>query len=227
MALQMSSAALQIGSVAPDFEADTTEGRIRFHDWIGDKWAVLFSHPKDFTPVCTTELGYMAKLKPEFDKRNTKVIGLSVDRVGDHVKWSADIKETQGQAPNYPMIGDPDLNVSKLYGMLPADLEGSCEGRTPADNQTVRNVYVIGPDKKVKLMIAYPMTTGRNFDEVLRVIDSLQLTAKHKVSTPVNWKQGQDVIIAGSVSDEEAKKTYPQGWKAPKPYLRIVPQPKG
>ena len=227
MALQMSSAALQIGSVAPDFEADTTEGRIRFHDWIGDKWAVLFSHPKDFTPVCTTELGYMAKLKPEFDKRNTKVIGLSVDRVSDHVKWSADIKETQGQAPNYPMIGDPDLNVSKLYGMLPADLEGSCEGRTPADNQTVRNVYVIGPDKKVKLMIAYPMTTGRNFDEVLRVIDSLQLTAKHKVSTPVNWKQGQDVIIAGSVSDEEAKKTYPQGWKAPKPYLRIVPQPKG
>ena len=227
MALQMSSAALQIGSVAPDFEADTTEGRIRFHDWIGDKWAVLFSHPKDFTPVCTTELGYMAKLKPEFDKRNTKVIGLSVDRVGDHVKWSADIKETQGQAPNFPMIGDPDLNVSKLYGMLPADLEGSCEGRTPADNQTVRNVYVIGPDKKVKLMIAYPMTTGRNFDEVLRVIDSLQLTAKHKVSTPVNWKQGQDVIIAGSVSDEEAKKTYPQGWKAPKPYLRIVPQPKG
>ena len=226
MALQMSSATLQIGSTAPDFEADTTEGRIRFHNWIGDSWAVLFSHPKDFTPVCTTELGYMAKLKPEFDKRNTKVIGLSVDRVGDHVKWSADIKETQGQAPNYPMIGDPDLNVSKLYGMLPADLEGSCEGRTPADNQTVRNVYVIGPDKKVKLMIAYPMTTGRNFDEVLRVIDSLQLTAKHKVSTPVNWKQGQDVIIAGSVSDEEAKKTYPQGWKAPKPYLRIVPQPK-
>ena len=227
MALQMSSTALQIGSTAPDFEADSTEGRIRFHDWIGSSWAVLFSHPKDFTPVCTTELGYMAKLKPEFDKRNTKVIGLSVDRVSDHVKWSSDIKETQGQAPNYPMIGDPDLNVSKLYGMLPADLEGSCEGRTPADNQTVRNVYVIGPDKKVKLMIAYPMTTGRNFDEVLRVIDSLQLTAKHKVSTPVNWKQGQDVIIAGSVSDEEAKKTYPQGWKAPKPYLRIVPQPKG
>ena len=205
MALQMSSAALQIGSVAPDFEADTTEGRIRFHDWIG----------------------YMAKLKPEFEKRNVKIIGLSVDPVDAHSKWSADIKETQGQAPNYPMIGDPDLNVSKLYGMLPADLEGSCEGRTPADNQTVRNVYVIGPDKKVKLMIAYPMTTGRNFDEVLRVIDSLQLTAKHKVSTPVNWKQGQDVIIAGSVSDEEAKKTYPQGWKAPKPYLRIVPQPKG
>ena len=226
MALQMSSAALQIGSVAPDFEADTTEGRIRFHQWIGDSWAVLFSHPKDFTPVCTTELGYMAKLKPEFDKRNTKVIGLSVDSVRDHLKWSADIRETQGQAPNYPMIGDENLNVSKLYGMLPADLEGSCEGRTPADNQTVRNVYVIGPDKKIKLMITYPMTTGRNFDEVLRVIDSLQLTAKHKVLTPVNWKQGQDVIIAGSVSDEEAKKTYPQGWNAPKPYLRIVPQPK-
>ncbi len=227
MALQTGSTALTIGSTAPDFEADTTEGRIRFHDWIGTSWAVLFSHPKDFTPVCTTELGYMAKLKPEFDKRNTKIIGLSVDRVGDHQKWAADIKETQGQAPNYPMIGDPDLNVSKLYGMLPADLEGSCEGRTPADNQTVRNVYVIGPDKKIKLMISYPMTTGRNFDEVIRVLDSLQLTAKHKVSTPVNWKQGQDVIIAGSVSDEEAKKTYPQGWKAPKPYLRIVPQPKG
>ena len=227
MSVQVGGMALQIGSVAPDFEADTTEGRIRFHNWIGDSWAVLFSHPKDFTPVCTTELGYMAKLKPEFDRRNTKVIGLSVDPVRDHVKWSADIKETQGYAPNYPMIGDPDLNVSKLYGMLPADLEGSCEGRTPADNQTVRNVYVIGPDKKIKLMITYPMTTGRNFDEVLRVIDSLQLTAKHKVSTPVNWKQGDDVIIAGSVSDEEAKKTYPQGWKAPKPYLRIVPQPKG
>jgi len=222
----MSSPALTIGSTAPDFEADTTEGRIKFHDWIGTSWAVLFSHPKDFTPVCTTELGYMAKLKPEFDKRGAKIIGLSVDRVSDHVKWAADIKETQGQAPNYPMIGDPDLNVSKLYGMLPADLAGSCEGRTPADNQTVRNVYVIGPDKKIKLMISYPMTTGRNFDEVLRVLDSLQLTAKHKVSTPVNWKQGQDVIIAGSVSDEEAKKTYPQGWKAPKPYLRIVPQPK-
>jgi len=227
MATQVGFATIQIGSVAPDFEADTTEGRIRFHNWIGDSWAVLFSHPKDFTPVCTTELGYMARLKPEFDKRNTKVIGLSVDALKDHVRWSADIKETQGTAPNFPMIGDPDLNVSKLYGMLPADLEGSCEGRTPADNQTVRNVYVIGPDKKIKLMIAYPMTTGRNFDEVLRVIDSLQLTAKHKVSTPVNWKQGEDVIIAGSVSDEEAKKTYPQGWKAPKPYLRIVPQPKG
>ena len=226
MALQVGSLPLQINSVAPDFEAETTEGRIRFHDWIGDSWAVLFSHPKDFTPVCTTELGYMAKLKPQFDKRNTKVIGLSVDRVADHVKWSNDIKETQGNAPNYPMIGDPDLKVSKLYGMLPADLEGSCEGRTPADNQTVRNVYVIGPDKKIKLMITYPMTTGRNFDEVLRVIDSLQLTAKHKVSTPVNWKQGDDVIIAGSVSDDDAMKTYPQGWKAPKPYLRIVPQPK-
>jgi thioredoxin-dependent peroxiredoxin len=227
MTIQVGGAPLTINSVAPDFEADTTEGRIQFHKWIGDSWAVLFSHPKDFTPVCTTELGYMAKLKPEFDKRNAKIIGLSVDKVSDHVKWAADIKETQGTAPNYPMIGDTDLKVSKLYGMLPADLEGSCEGRTPADNQTVRNVYVIGPDKKIKLMISYPMTTGRNFDEVLRVIDSLQLTAKHKVSTPVNWKQGQDVIIAGSVSDEEAKKTYPQGWKSPKPYIRIVPQPKG
>ncbi|HYR51758.1 MAG TPA: peroxiredoxin [Candidatus Dormibacteraeota bacterium] len=226
MAVGTANPALQIGSVAPDFEADTTEGRIQFHQWLGDSWAVLFSHPKDFTPVCTTELGYMAKLKPEFDKRNTKVIGLSVDRVEDHAKWSKDIKETQGNAPNYPMIGDPDLSVSKLFGMLPADLEGSCDGRTPADNQTVRNVYVIGPDKKIKLMIAYPMTTGRNFDEVLRVIDSLQLTAKHKVATPVNWKQGEDVIIAGSVSDEEAKKTYPGGWKSPKPYIRIVPQPK-
>jgi thioredoxin-dependent peroxiredoxin len=218
--------ALQIAGTAPDFEADTTEGRIRFHDWIGDSWAVLFSHPKDFTPVCTTELGYMAKLKPEFDKRNTKIIGLSVDAVDNHKKWASDIKETQGQAPNYPMIGDTDLSISKLYGMLPADLVGTCEGRTPADNQTVRNVYVIGPDKKIKLMIAYPMTTGRNFDEVLRVIDSLQLTAKHKVATPVNWKQGDDVIIAGSVSDDEAKKTYPAGWKSPRPYIRIVPQPK-
>jgi thioredoxin-dependent peroxiredoxin len=227
MTTQVGGAPVTINSVAPDFEADTTEGRIQFHKWIGDSWAILFSHPKDFTPVCTTELGYMAKLKPEFDKRNTKIIGLSVDKVSDHVKWAADIQETQGTAPNYPMIGDSDLKVSKLYGMLPADLEGSCEGRTPADNQTVRNVYVIGPDKKIKLMISYPMTTGRNFDEVLRVIDSLQLTAKHKVSTPVNWKQGQDVIIAGSVSDEEAKKTYPQGWKSPKPYIRIVPQPKG
>ena len=226
MAVQTSAPALTIGSVAPDFEADTTQGRIRFHEWIGDSWAVLFSHPKDFTPVCTTELGYMAKLKSEFDKRNTKVIGLSVDKVEDHNRWAGDIQETQGVAPNYPMIGDPTLSVSKLYGMLPADLEGSCDGRTPADNQTVRNVYVVGPDKKIKLMITYPMTTGRNFDEVLRVIDSLQLTAKHKVATPVNWKQGDDVIIAGSVSDEEAKKTYPGGWKAPKPYLRIVPQPK-
>jgi thioredoxin-dependent peroxiredoxin len=217
--------ALQLGDVAPDFEAETTQGRIRFHEWIGTSWAVLFSHPKDFTPVCTTELGYMAKIKPEFDRRNTKIIGISVDPVGDHVRWSTDIKETQGAAPNYPMIGDPDLVVSKLYGMLPADTEGSCVGRTPADNQTVRTVFVIGPDKKVKLTIAYPMTTGRNFDEVLRVIDSLQLTAKHKVSTPVNWQRGDDVIIAGSVSDEEARKTYPRGWKAPKPYIRIVPQP--
>lgn len=217
---------LRIGETAPDFAAETTEGPIRFHDWIGNSWAVLFSHPKDFTPVCTTELGYMAKLKPEFDKRNTKVIGLSVDRVDDHVKWSTDIKETQGQAPNYPLIGDSDLKIAKLYGMLPVDLEGSCAGRTAADNQTVRNIYVIGPDKKVKLMISYPMTTGRNFDEVLRVIDSLQLTAKHKVATPANWRQGEDVIIAGSVSDDEARNTYPQGWKAPRPYLRIVPQPK-
>ncbi len=218
--------ALQIGSVAPDFEAHTTEGQIRFHEWIADSWAVLFSHPKDFTPVCTTELGYMAKIKPEFDKRNTKIIGLSVDPVENHVKWSADILETQGHAPNYPMIGDTDLHISKLYGMLPATLEGTCDGRTPADNQTVRNVFVVGPDKKIKLIIVYPMTTGRNFDEVLRVIDSLQLTAKHKVSTPVNWTPGEDVIIAGSVSDEEAKKTYPDGWKAPRPYLRIVPQPR-
>jgi thioredoxin-dependent peroxiredoxin len=227
MELQIGNPMLQIGSVAPDFEAETTEGRIRFHDWIGDSWAVLFSHPKDFTPVCTTELGYMAKIKPEFDKRNAKVIGLSVDPVPDHKRWADDIRETQGHAPNYPIIGDTTLAISKTYGMLPADLEGSCEGRTPMDNQTVRNVYVIGPDKKIKLMISYPMTTGRNFDEVLRVIDSLQLTAKHKVATPVNWKQGEDVIIAGSVSDEDAKKTYPKGWKAPKPYLRIVPYPKG
>jgi alkyl hydroperoxide reductase subunit AhpC len=217
---------LRIGDTAPDFQAETTEGPIRFHDWIGDSWAVMFSHPKDFTPVCTTELGAMAKLKPEFDKRRTKVIGLSVDPVENHKRWSNDIKETQGAAPNYPMIGDPDLKVSKAYGMLPAEVEGSCEGRTAADNQTVRNVYVIGPDKKIKLQIAYPMTTGRNFEEVLRVIDSLQLTAKHKVATPANWKQGDDVIIAGSVSDDDAKKVYPQGWKAPKPYLRIVPQPK-
>ena len=219
--------ALSIGEVAPDFEADTTEGRIRFHDWIGNSWAVLFSHPKDFTPVCTTELGYMAKLKPEFDRRGTKIIGLSVDPVDDHSRWANDIKETQGQAPNYPLIGDTDLKISKLYGMLPASSAGTSEGRTPTDNMTVRNVFVVGPDKKIKLIIVYPMTTGRNFDEVLRVLDSLQLTAKHKVATPVNWKQGEDVIIAGSVSDDEAKQTYPGGWKAPRPYLRIVPQPKG
>jgi thioredoxin-dependent peroxiredoxin len=217
--------ALSLGDTAPDFEAETTEGRIKFHDWIGDKWAVLFSHPKDFTPVCTTELGYMAKIKPDFDKRNVKIIGLSVDPIDRHAGWAADIKETQGHAPNYPMIGDIDYNVSKLYGMLPAAVSGDPTKRTPADNQTVRNVFVIGPDKKVKLILVYPMTTGRNFDEVLRVIDSLQMTAKHKVATPVNWKQGEDVIIAGSVSDEDAKKTYPQGWKAPKPYIRIVPQP--
>ena len=217
--------ALQLGDVAPDFEAETTEGPIRFHEWLGNSWGVLFSHPKDFTPVCTTELGYMAKLKPEFDKRNVKIIGLSVDPVENHTKWSIDIKETQGQAPNYPMIGDTELKIAKAWGMLPASLEGKSDGRTAADNQTVRNVFVIGPDKKVKLIIVYPMTTGRNFDEVLRVIDSLQLTAAHKVSTPVNWKQGDDVIIAGSVSDEDAKKQYPAGWRAPRPYLRIVPQP--
>jgi thioredoxin-dependent peroxiredoxin len=217
--------ALQIGDTAPDFEAETTEGPIRFHDWIGDSWSVLFSHPKDFTPVCTTELGYMAKIKPDFDKRNVKIIGLSVDSTGDHEGWAKDIEETQGQAPNYPLIGDPDFKVSKLYGMLPADTSGDPAGRTPADNQTVRNVFVIGPDKKIKLVLVYPMTTGRNFDEVLRVIDSLQLTAEHKVSTPVNWQQGEDVIIAGSVSDEEAKKAYPEGWEAPKPYIRIVKQP--
>ena len=217
--------ALQLGDIAPDFEAETTQGHIRFHDWIGDSWAVLFSHPKDFTPVCTTELGYMARLKPEFDKRKTKIIGLSVDPVDKHSQWSEDIRETQGYAPNYPMIGDTDLSISKLYGMLPSGLTGTCDGRTANDNQTVRNVFVIGPDKRIKLMIVYPMSTGRNFDEVLRVIDSLQLTAKHKVSTPVNWKPGDDVIISGSVSDEEAKKTYPSGWKSPRPYIRIVPQP--
>lgn len=218
--------ALQLGDTAPDFETDTTEGHIRFHEWLGDSWGVLFSHPKDFTPVCTTELGYMAKLKPEFDRRNTKIIGLSVDPVENHKKWSIDIAETQGTAPNYPMIGDTDLSISKLWGMLPASASGDPSTRTPADNQTVRNVFVIGPDKKIKLIIVYPMTTGRNFDEVLRVIDSLQLTAKHKVATPVNWKQGDDVIIAGSVTDDDAKKIYPQGWKAPRPYLRIVPQPR-
>ncbi|HEY7445866.1 MAG TPA: peroxiredoxin [Vicinamibacterales bacterium] len=217
--------ALQIGDNAPDFEANTTQGPIRFHDWLGNGWAVLFSHPKDFTPVCTTELGYMAKIKPEFDKRNVKIIGLSVDPVDRHSQWSNDIKETQGFAPNYPLIGDPDLSIAKAWGMLPASVSGDASTRTPADNQTVRNVFVIGPDKKIKLVLVYPMTTGRNFDEVIRVIDSLQLTAKHKVATPVNWKQGEDVIIAGSVSDEDARKTYPQGWKAPKPYIRIVPQP--
>ena len=218
---------LAINDVAPDFEAQSTEGKIKFHDWIGSSWVVLFSHPKDFTPVCTTELGYMAKIKPEFDKRGVKIIGLSVDPVDKHAGWAADIKETQGFAPNYPMIGDVDFNVSKLYGMLPASASGDPAKRTAADNQTVRNVFVIGPDKKIKLILVYPMTTGRNFDEVLRVMDSLQLTAKHKVATPVNWKNGEDVIIAGSVSDDDAKRQYPQGWKAPKPYLRIVTQPKG
>ncbi|MBI3677753.1 MAG: peroxiredoxin [Proteobacteria bacterium] len=217
---------LRLGETAPNFEAQTTQGKINFHNWIGDSWAVLFSHPKDFTPVCTTELGYMAKLKPEFDKRNVKIIGLSVDPVDKHAKWAEDIRETQGTAPNYPMIGDDDYNVSKLYGMLPAEASGDPAKRTAADNQTVRNVFVIGPDKKIKLILVYPMTTGRNFDEVLRVIDSMQLTAKHKVATPVNWRHGEDVIIAGSVSDDDAKKIYPAGWKAPRPYLRIVPQPK-
>ena len=216
---------LALNDIAPDFEAETTEGRIKFHDWIGDSWAVLFSHPKDFTPVCTTELGYMAKIKPEFDARGVKIIGLSVDPLDRHSGWAADIEETQGYAPNFPMIADVDYNVSKLYGMLPAPVSGDPTKRTPADNQTVRNVFVVGPDKKVKLILIYPMTTGRNFDEVLRVIDSLQLTAKKKVATPVNWKNGEDVIISGSVSDEDARKTYPQGWKAPKPYIRIVPQP--
>jgi alkyl hydroperoxide reductase subunit AhpC len=217
--------ALQLGDTAPDFKAESTEGPIQFHEWIGDSWAVLFSHPKDFTPVCTTELGYMAKVKPEFDSRNVKIIGLSVDPVGNHEKWADDIAETQGEAPNYPIVGDADFNVSKLYGMLPADTSGDPSQRTPADNQTVRNVFVIGPDKKVKLILVYPMTTGRNFDEVLRVIDSLQLTAKHKVSTPVNWQQGEDVIISGSVSDDEARETYPDGWESPRPYIRIVKQP--
>src|SRR6201996_6526985 len=216
--------AIQLGQVAPDFEADTTEGHIRFHEWLGDSWGVLFSHPKDYTPVCTTELGYMAKIKSEFDKRNVKIIGLSSDSVSSHSGWAKDIEETQGSAVNYPMIGDADLHVAKLYNMLPA--EAVPGQRTAADNLTVRNVFVVGPDKKIKLILVYPMTTGRNFDEVLRVIDSLQLTAKHKVATPANWKHGEDVIIAGSVSDEQAKKIYPQGWKAPKPYLRIVAQPK-
>ncbi len=217
--------ALAIGDTAPDFEADSTEGRIHFHDWIGDSWAVLFSHPKDFTPVCTTELGYMARIKPEFDRRDVKIIGLSVDSSEDHERWAKDIEETQGTAPNYPIIGDADYHVSKLYGMLPADASGDAKGRTPADNQTVRNVFVIGPDKKVKLILVYPMTTGRNFDEVIRVIDSLQLTAKHKVSTPVNWNRGEDVIIAGSVSDDQAKEIFGE-WEAPRPYIRIVPEPK-
>ena len=216
---------LRINGEAPNFTAQTTEGKINFHDWIGDSWAILFSHPKDFTPVCTTELGYMAKLKPEFDKRNTKVIGLSVDPVDNHARWAQDIAETQGAAPNYPMIGDTDLTVSKLYNMLPEETDGGSDGRTAADNATVRTVFIIGPDKKIKLMLAYPMTTGRNFDEILRVLDSIQLTAKHRVATPVNWKQGEKVIIAGSVSDDEAKTIYPDGWDAPRPYLRIVPQP--
>jgi thioredoxin-dependent peroxiredoxin len=215
-----------IGTTAPDFDAETTEGRIRFHEWIGDSWAVLFSHPKDFTPVCTTELGYMAKIKPEFDRRGVKVIGLSVDATADHERWAGDIEQTQGHAPNYPIIGDSDFSVSKLYGMLPAETSGDPKARTAADNQTVRNVFVIGPDKKVKLVLIYPMTTGRNFDEVLRVIDSLQLTARHKVATPANWRPGDDVIISGSVSDAEARETYPDGWDAPRPYIRIVPQPR-
>ena len=217
--------ALSINDHAPDFVANTTVGPIRFHVWLGDGWGVLFSHPKDFTPVCTTELGRMAALKPEFEKRGVKIIGLSVDPVENHKKWSIDIAETQGTAPNYPMIGDTDLKIAKLYGMLPADTAGTSDGRTPADNATVRAVFVVGPDKKIKLALIYPMTTGRNFDEILRTIDSLQLTAKHKVATPVDWKQGDDVIILGSVSDEDAKKKYPDGWKSPRPYMRIVPQP--
>jgi len=216
---------LQLGDTAPDFEAETTEGPIKFHDWIGDSWAVLFSHPKDFTPICTTELGYVAKIKPEFDKRGVKVIGLSVDATGDHEAWAKDIEETQGTAPNFPIIADSDFNVSKLYEMLPASTSGDAKTRTPDDNQTVRNVFIIGPDKKIKLILVYPMTTGRNFDEVLRVIDSLQLTANHKVATPVNWQQGQDVIIAGSVNNDDAKQIFGD-WKSPKPYIRIVPQPK-
>ena len=218
--------ALQLGDTAPDFTAETTEGPISFHQWLGDSWAVLFSHPKDFTPICTTELGSMAQLKPEFDKRNTKIIGLSVDPVDNHARWAVDIKDSTGYAPNFPMIGDTDLNVSKLYDMLPASTSGDANTRTAADNATVRNVFIIGPDKKIKLVLVYPMTTGRNFQEILRVIDSLQMTAKHRVATPADWKQGEDVIIAGSVTDDEAKTIYPQGWKSPKPYIRIVPQPK-
>jgi alkyl hydroperoxide reductase subunit AhpC len=217
--------ALRIGDEAPNFKAQTTEGPIDFHQWIGNGWAILFSHPKDFTPVCTTELGYMARIKPEFDRRGTKIIGLSVDSVQDHARWAEDIRETQGAAPNYPIIGDSDFAVSKLYDMLPATVSGDARSRSPADNQTVRTVFLIGPDKKVKLILMYPMTTGRNFDEVLRVLDSLQLTARHKVSTPANWKLGEDVIISGSVSDEEARRQYPGGWKAPRPYIRIVHQP--
>ena len=217
---------LQIGDTAPDFEAETTEGPISFHDWIGDSWAVLFSHPRDFTPVCTTELGYMASIKPEFDRRGVKIIGLSVDPVDNHEQWAQDIAETQGTAPNYPLIGDRNFEVSKLYGMLAQDTSGDPTERTPLENQTVRNVFVIGPDKKIKLVLVYPMTTGRNFDEVLRVIDSLQLTANHKVATPAQWQQGDDVIIAGSVSDDEAREKYPDGWESPKPYIRIVPQPR-
>ena len=216
---------LRINDTAPNFRAKTTKGEIDFHAWIGDSWAILFSHPKDFTPVCTTELGYMAKIEPEFTRRNTKLIGLSIDPVADHEKWSKDVEETQGAAIKYPLIADTDLTVAKLYNMLPAEEAGTSAGRTAATNATVRSVFVIGPDKKIKLMLTYPMTTGRNFDEILRVLDSMQLTAKHKVATPVNWKRGDDVIIAGSVSDDEAKKIYPAGWKAPKPYLRIVKQP--
>jgi alkyl hydroperoxide reductase subunit AhpC len=217
--------ALYLGDEAPDFEADTSEGHLKFHEWLGDSWGVLFSHPRNFTPVCTTELGYMASIEPEFAKRGVKIIGLSVDPLENHAQWSKDIEETQGTAPNYPIIADADFSISKLYGMLPGDVEGDPTARTPAQNQTVRNVFVIGPDKKVKLILVYPMTTGRNFDEVLRVVDSLQLTAKHQVATPVNWQKGEDVIIAGSVSDEAAKEKYPEGWKSPKPYIRIVPDP--
>ncbi|ANK81868.1 MAG: peroxidase [Rhizobiales bacterium NRL2] len=217
---------LRLNADAPDFTAETTQGTLNFHEWIGDGWAILFSHPKDFTPVCTTELGYMAGLMPEFQKRNCKIIGLSVDPIGDHTRWSKDIEETQGHAVNYPMIGDPDLKVAKLYDMLPEDAGDRADGRTPADNATVRSVFVIGPDKKIKAMLAYPMSTGRNFDEVLRLLDSCQLTAKHQVATPVNWQQGEDVIIVPAVSDEEAKRKYPEGWRAPKPYLRIVSQPR-
>jgi alkyl hydroperoxide reductase subunit AhpC len=216
----------RINETAPDFTAETTQGPIRFHEWIGDGYAILFSHPKDFTPVCTTELGYMAKIQPEFAKRNTKIIGLSVDPVSDHAKWAVDIEETQGAKVNYPMIGDPQLKVAKLYGMLPAESGETSQGRTAADNATVRTVFIVGPDKKIKLQLSYPMTTGRNFDEILRALDSIQLTAKHKVATPANWKQGEDVIISGAVSNDEAKQKYPEGWKSPKPYLRIVPQPK-